>query len=54
MVSPREAGVNLFTVTSLMTKQNVYYQRLLTFLFFMKKRIYKRSFIFHRLLHLCV
>jgi len=28
MVSPRETGVNLFTLTSLMTKQNVHYQRL--------------------------
>jgi len=28
MVSPRETGVNLFTPTSLTTKQNVYYQRL--------------------------
>jgi len=28
MVSPRETGVNLFTLTSLTTKQNVYYQRL--------------------------
>jgi len=28
MMSPRETGVNLFTLTSLTTKQNVYYQRL--------------------------
>jgi len=26
--SPRETGVNLFTLTSLATKQNVYYERL--------------------------
>jgi len=28
MVPPCETGVNLFTITSLTTKQNVYYQRL--------------------------
>ena len=28
MVSPCETGVNLFTITSLTTKENVYYQRL--------------------------
>jgi len=35
MVIPRESGVNLFTITSLTTKLNVYYQHL-----------YKRVFIF--------
>jgi len=28
MMSPRETDVNLFTLTSLTTKQNVYYERL--------------------------
>jgi len=28
MVSSRETGVNVFTLTSLTTKQNVYYRRL--------------------------
>jgi len=28
MVSPRETGVNLFTLISFTSKQNVYYQRL--------------------------
>jgi len=28
MVSPRETAVNLLTLTSLTTKQNVYYHRL--------------------------